>query len=72
MAFAHIEPFGFQADLYGHAMTSATIMNSKRVKRSQKIWEASDFMPEEESKKREKGSFIDALKSYFGLSKDKK
>jgi len=44
MAFAEMEPFGFEADFYGHAQTSATLANVNRSKDS-KVYTAMDFMP---------------------------
>lgn len=52
MAYATIEPFGGEADYFGHAITSATVANSTisivkslGSKTSQKPYKAQDFMP---------------------------
>ena len=44
MAFAELEPFGYEVDMLGHAITSATIANRLRNPddKAQKI---KDFMP---------------------------
>lgn len=44
MAFAQVEPFGVEIDLYGHAITASTIANVNRGK-DQKAYKPDDFMP---------------------------
>jgi len=44
MIFYSLEPFGNEADLLGHAITSATVANVNRGK-GQKAFEPRDFMP---------------------------
>jgi len=43
-AFYNLEPFGHEADLYGHAMNAAHIINSQRRKGKQV--QVSDLMPQ--------------------------
>lgn len=44
MAFAQLEPFGFEADSIGSAITSSTVANVNRGK-NQKAYKPEDFMP---------------------------
>jgi hypothetical protein len=44
IAFATIEPFGFEADFLGHAQTAAVIANVNRGEKGQ-VREVRDFMP---------------------------
>ena len=44
-AFFALEPFGYEADLHGSAITSSVIANSTRTKKGQKIWKPDDFLP---------------------------
>ena len=44
MAFAELEPFGYETDMLGHAITSATISNRLRGA-DEKPREIEDFMP---------------------------
>ena len=46
MAFAQMEPFGWDADQYGHAMTTCMIANVNRGK-DDEPYNVSDFMPHE-------------------------
>lgn len=50
MAFAHLEPFGREAEYIGYALVAATVANVNRGK-GQKAYEISDFMPTFEEKK---------------------
>jgi hypothetical protein len=44
MAYATLEPFAWEADYFGHAITAATIANANRGK-NQKEFTVEDFMP---------------------------
>ena len=46
MAFHQLEPFGWEADLFGHAHTSAAVMNTNRPK-GHKAVSPLDLMPKE-------------------------
>jgi hypothetical protein len=46
LAFAELEPFGWQAEFMGHAQTAATIANVNRGK-DDKPYKVTDFMPKE-------------------------
>lgn len=64
IAFYGLEPFGFQADLYGHAITASTVFNVNRGKKTKALM-PEDFLPKE----REEGTaqdFISGLKRFFG------
>ena len=50
MAFYSIEPFGFEANLMGSCIVSATVANAQRTKESDKVWDWTDFMPKMEEK----------------------
>ena len=70
MAFAQLEPFGFRSDMYGHAITASTIANVNRRK-GKKPFSPNDFIPTE--RKRQSGdTFIQSLKTFFGLNKEDK
>jgi 2C-methyl-D-erythritol 2,4-cyclodiphosphate synthase len=44
MVFARLEPFGSEADMQGHALTSSVIANANRGK-NDKPYKVEDFMP---------------------------
>ena len=44
MAYATLEPFTWDADYLGHAITAATVANANRGK-DQKAYSVEDFMP---------------------------
>ena len=44
-AFYSLEPFGYEINMIGHAITSATIMNAQRTKTSDPSFSPEDFMP---------------------------
>ena len=44
MAFEQLEPFGYEQEMLGHAITAATIANVNRGK-DQKPYKVEDFMP---------------------------
>lgn len=44
MAFSELEPFGYEIDMLGHAITSATISNRLRGSED-KVNKVQDFMP---------------------------
>lgn len=46
MAFYRLEPFGFEAQVYGHAITSSVVANTNR-KKGRKAFTPLDFMPKE-------------------------
>lgn len=46
MAFYELEPFGYDAENLGHAITASTIANVNRQK-GQKPYTIADFMPHE-------------------------
>lgn len=46
MAFYRLEPFGFEAEMYGHAITSSVVANVNK-KRGRKAFTPLDFMPKE-------------------------
>lgn len=51
MAFYQNEPFGWEADLYGHAVTSAAVYNHDR-KRGSKAISPLDFLPKHETQEK--------------------
>ena len=57
-AFYDLEPFGFDAEIYGHAMNAAHIINSRRAK-GQKAVKVDDLMP-----KRKQTQTIDQVISF--------
>lgn len=63
MAFAHLEPFGFDAELYGHALTTSTIANVNRPK-GKSAYSPLDFMPKEKVKP-DASTFFKELKSFL-------
>jgi len=70
MAFARLEPFGFEADMLGHAITASTVANTSRTKKSQKVFKPDDFIPKER-RIPTPAEFFQNLKTYFQLRKDK-
>lgn len=60
MAFAKLEPFGFDADMYGHGITSSTIANVNRRKGT-KAFKPQDFVPKEKERPTP-GAFFQNLK----------
>ena len=44
MAFYQLEPFGYEQEMLGHAITATTIANVNRGK-DQKAYKIEDFMP---------------------------
>jgi hypothetical protein len=69
MAFSTLEPFGFDAEMMGHAITSSTIANFNRKKGSP-TFKFQDFMPVEK-KKPTAGEFFVNLKSLLRVNKKK-
>lgn len=68
IAFYGLEPFGFQADLYGHGITASTIYNINRGKN--KPLQPHDFLPQEkEERETSAADFISNLKRFFGRAK---
>jgi len=45
MVYYQLEPFGTEAEMLGHAITSATVANANRKKDS-KPYKPEDFMPD--------------------------
>ncbi len=75
MAFYRLEPFGSEANYLGHAITSATVMNSQRTKKS-KVFKPETFMPDfervtEEQTTDEMIAFAEMMTAAFG-GKDKR
>lgn len=69
MAFAQLEPFGFQADIYGHALNAAHLMNFQRKKGSKPI-QPDQLMPiEAQTKKEVKQNFFQGLKDILYRTK---
>ena len=68
MAFEKLEPFGFQANLYGHAMNAAYLMNLQRKKGSKPI-QPMDLMPKERSALPSSVSFFQGLKDVLFRAK---
>ncbi len=65
MAFAELEPFGFQADIFGHALNAKYILDAQRKKGSKPI-DIRDLMPGEiKTAEENKGSFVKSLKEFF-------
>lgn len=75
MAFARLEPFGFDVDMYGHGITASTIANVNK-KKGTKAFQPDDFVPKEKERVTQ-GSFFANLKTLLmvgknGKNKDKK
>jgi len=63
MAFYGLEPFGYEANYQGHAMTSSVIFEVNRnAKKKKDPFTIADFMPKEEV---EKESVFSKLKRYL-------
>ena len=63
MAFSAIEPFGYEADMHGSAITSSVVANANRdTKKKSEPFTAQDFLPQEPE---EKPSVFQRLKEYF-------
>lgn len=70
IAFARLEPFGYEARFFQAATIAAATMNAQRTKRSQHVFTPYDFIPDLEGKRKEaRGSFFQNLKSFFALQK---
>lgn len=69
MAFCQLEPFGFQADMLGHAITSSVIANSHR-KKGHRAFSPFEFLPKEKELPTAK-AFIANLKSILMFNRDK-
>jgi len=63
MAFFSLEPFGYEANLAGHAITSSVLANTNR-KKGAKPFKPADFLPQEE-KAHEPGDFVKELKDFL-------
>lgn len=70
MAFYRLEPFGFEAEMYGHAITSSTIANVNR-KKGRKAFSPLDFLPKEKILPTAKAFFAN-LKSVLMLNQRNK
>jgi len=69
MAFAELEPFGFQADMFGHALTAKHIIDSQRKKGSRPV-DIRDLVPKEiKTQSENKMSFVQTLKSFLYRTK---
>lgn len=65
MAFYNLEPFGYEADLQGHALTSSVVAEVNRdPKKRSEPFKTQDFMPKNESNE-DKPSVFKRLKEYF-------
>ena len=66
MAFSALEPFGYEAELHGSAITSSVIANANRDnKKKSEPFTAQDFMPQEPEDPEDKPSVFQRLKEYF-------
>lgn len=66
MAFYNLEPFGYEADFQGHALTSSIIAESNRdPKKRSNAFTTSDFMPKEEQDDDEVPSVFKRLKDHL-------
>jgi len=67
MVFSKLEPFGFEAMFYGHAMTTAMIANVFRKKGSKPV-EPNDFMPQFKTKEQELSQVINFARMISAIS----
>ena len=65
MAFHSLEPFGYEADFQGHALTASVVAETHRnTKKRSNPFTAADFMPKEDAAE-EGPSVFKRLKEYF-------
>ena len=69
MAFFTLEPFGYQAGLSGHAITSSVVANANRRKGA-RPFKPADFLPKEKEEQAA-SDFIGGLKQYFVAAQSK-
>ena len=66
MAFQSLEPFGYEAELHGHAVTASVVANANRdSKKKSDPFTPNDFLPKEEEEPEDKPSVFKRLKDYF-------
>ena len=66
MAFFSLEPFGYEAELHGSAITSSVIANVNRdSKKKSDPFTAQDFLPQEPESPEDKPSVFARLKEYL-------
>jgi hypothetical protein len=66
MAFYGLEPFGYEADFQGHALTASVIAEVNRnTKKRKEPFTIKDFMPVEREDEDDKPSVFAKLKDYF-------
>jgi hypothetical protein len=66
MAFSTLEPFGYEAELHGSAITSSVIANVNRdPKKKSEPYTAQEFLPQEPEDPEDKPSVFQRLKEYF-------
>lgn len=66
MAFYSLEPFGYEAEFQGHALTSSVIAEVNRnSKKRPEPFTTKDFMPVEIQDEDDKPSVFARLKDYF-------
>lgn len=70
MAFSRLEPFGYEIDLFGHAITASTIANVNR-KKGKKAFAPKDFMPKEHEEKNALDFFKNLKAMLTSKNKDK-
>lgn len=68
MAYAQLEPWGFEVDMYAAAISAAAVYNVNR-KKGKKPFSPSDFIPEIKSAVENSGDFFKELKSALILQK---
>jgi hypothetical protein len=69
MAFCMLEPFGFNAEIYGHGIVASVIANVNR-KRGRKAFQPQDFLPREKDRPNKKDFFVN-LKTILMLNSKK-
>jgi hypothetical protein len=66
MAFSSLEPFGYEAEMHGNAVTSSVIANANRdEKKKPDPFTTQDFLPHDEEEAEDKPSVFQRLKEYF-------
>ena len=72
MAYESLEPFGYEVDMLGHAITASIIAETSQGKPKGKHYEPKDFMPvlrSERHTESEPADIMQGLRSYLGLAK---
>ncbi len=66
MVFYGLEPFGYEANFQGHALTASTIAEVNRdPKKLSRPFTAEDFMPKKSQDSDDKPSVFQRMKEYF-------